>query len=122
MILFKFFIFLFWFNDYSINCIRLNEQNLETLTKGHAAQLDLSEKQIESIEPYVFNKTPKVSSISIHNNNLTRIEKGVFNNLKELRKINLNRNQIKSIDPGAFSQLLKLEELNLRSNQLTQIV
>ena len=86
MILFEFYIFLFWLNGFSINCIRLNSYNFENLTNGQAAQLDMSEKHIESIKPYVFNKTPKVSSISIKNNDFTRIEKGVFNNLTNLQE------------------------------------
>ena len=85
-------------------------QGLKELKK-----LDLSENQINSIEPNAFN-IESLEKLFLSKNQLTIIEKHSFVGLKNLRILHLNDNQIKAIETKSLDGFKDLEEFNLLFN------
>ena len=86
-------------------------QGLKELKK-----LDLSENQINSIEPNGLN-IESLEKLFLSKNQLTIIEKHSFIGLKKLRILHLNDNQIKAIETKSLDVFKNLEEFNLLFNQ-----
>ena len=72
--------------------------------------------------PTNLSNLPELSSIWLHENQITSISSGAFKSSRTYIKINLSKNLISSIEPGAFNYPNALySKLNLSYNKLTTI-
>ena len=92
--------------------IHLTKDNLNQVcncvSSAALTWIDLSYKNITTIDPYTFNGLNSLQRIMLHNNQLIRIEPSTFTALISLQLLWLSSNQIATIDPSTFRGLNSL--------------
>ena len=78
--------------------------------------IDLSLRNIDSIDLSTFNEYLKLEVLHLEENKLTKLENGLFNNLVSLRELWLESNNIVSIDRNIFNGLNSLELVCISNN------
>ena len=81
--------------------------------------IDLSRKNIESIDSAAFFDFKKLEVLHLDMNNLTKIEVGTFNGLLKLRELWLEVNQIVSVPRSMVNGLNNLELLCISDNPIS---
>lgn len=71
-------------------------------------RLDLSSKEIISIDPQTFKGLTNLQSLSLENNEITFIDPKTFNGLIKLENLYLYNNQIRDLDPETFNGFTNL--------------
>ena len=103
----------------SIACFELNQDILLETYSVESTHIDLSNKNIQSIDLSTFSKLNKLQVLYLNNNKLNRIENGLFNSLTQLKELWLESNDLISIDRNAFVGLINLETVCLAENPIS---
>lgn len=69
----------------------------------------------------IFQQMPNLRRLNLSNNNIELIEPGSFDRLVRLEELDLSGNQLETIMPKLFSKLKSLKSLNLSKNQLNSL-
>ena len=88
-------------------------ENLNSLTN-----IDLSNKNIQSIDKDTFRDLNSLKEINLSHNQIESIHYDTFKGLTSLTTIYLNNNNIRSIDRKTFKGLSHLTKVSLLKNQL----
>ena len=103
----------------------LNYNLLKSLSNGIDLEkidnLDLSNKNINSIELGLFNNLPMLTSLNLSYNNINKIVPGIFNNLPNLSILNFSNSGIEYIELGSFNNLVSIHTIDLNDNLLIAI-
>ena len=75
----------------------------------NSIEIDISNKNIESIDLLTFNNLNKLEILYLNNKKLNRIDNGLLNNLTQLKELSLESNDLTIIDKNAFIGLINLE-------------
>ena len=73
--------------------------------------LDLSSRQIDSIDQNTFSGLTNLQQLRLQRNKLMSLDAQTFKDLTSLQILDLGTNQINSIDPLLFSGLTSLQEI-----------
>ena len=84
-------------------------------------ETDLSNNQIQSIDPSTFQNLTNLQEFGLNNNQIQNIDPQTFQSLTNLQKFALGSNQIQNIDPQTFQNLPNLEKLWVSNNQIQNI-
>lgn len=97
-----------------------NLDGLQTIASiATVMKLDLSNNQINTIQPHILARAENVRILYLSGNKLTTIADNTFEWLKQLIILDLGNNQLKAICASAFIKL-RLWELRLYQNKLKQ--
>jgi len=83
--------------------------------------IDLSNRNIVSIQPATFNGLENLEYLYLNGNKLTVLAASVFWTLKNLRVLELWNNKLNYLPPNLFRDLNKLQNLYLDVNQLNEL-
>ena len=95
------------------NCEDVTDEHLGTIS-----YLNLSGKELTSLEPLDFGGLSGLVDINLERNTLRILPMGLFDNLKNIEIIRLGHNQLSELPNKAFSELPSLRILKLNDNQL----
>ncbi len=84
-------------------------------------ELALTDNQIKTISPDMFDGYSHLRTIYLDKNNLTYLPAGIFNALSSLEILSLSGNQLKKIVPGTFAGLHSLKLLFLHGNKIAML-
>ena len=105
--------------------LHLNELSLHTIPPlyvlGHLTYLNLSNNNIQHIEPRFFSHLGNLTCLCLLNNHIHSIDSQLFSDLESLELLYISDNDLNSIDPQAFSNLRHLRDITLYSNNLDSI-
>ncbi|XP_012256106.2 protein windpipe isoform X1 [Athalia rosae] len=93
----------------------LTADSLKTLSK--LKTLDLSNGELEIIEPGAFDKMTHLQHLKLSDNSIAEFTESSLTGLKTLKSIDLRRNKIRQIPP-ALSTLKNLKNLEIAGNPL----
>ena len=103
----------------------LSELSLHTIPPlyalGHLTYLNLSNNNIQHIEPCFFSHLSNLTYLCLYNNHIQYIPSLTFSDLTNLQILSLDRNDLQDISPLAFSNLTNLDTLSLESNHIHTI-
>lgn len=83
--------------------------------------LDLSNNQIQYLQPQVFQKLNKLKSLRLHECQITTVDTIIFTYLIELQILDLSGNKLNNFDLQQLAPLQHLETLNLEHCGLNQL-
>jgi Leucine-rich repeat (LRR) protein len=83
--------------------------------------MDLSHRNIVSIDPDTFRGLNLLVTIRLDHNSIREIQAGTFQGLRNLTTIYLNFNNIARLSSGSFNDLRSLIEINLNRNSIARI-
>jgi Leucine-rich repeat (LRR) protein len=110
---------------YHENGILQREEGRKIFTKDDTSiRMDLSERQMRSLNRSVFEKVSRISEVAILNlsiNEIEEISERVFVNFTNLRKLNMRMNYMRFLNSTSFEGLMMLEELDLSRNTISDI-
>ena len=117
---FKFLILIFT-NIVCVKCIHLNQNILFSIFNYtiDTEYIDLSDREIDSIDILTFNGMTNLKILHIERNRLTKIENGLFDGQAKLREIWLESNQLLTIERNSFVGLNQLELVCLYENPIS---
>jgi Leucine-rich repeat (LRR) protein len=102
--------------------IHLNRTNLNEYLMSQdefVSKINLTNKNIDSIERGVFENFTSIKTLYLSENLLTELGDGdLFNGLENLVNLSLSSNRIEFLNPKIFTSISKLENLWLRKNRL----
>lgn len=104
-----------------INCIQL-DQKLLFESYGYSKDstaIDLTDQNIDSIEPNTFEFLTNLEYLNFKNNKLTRIDSRLFKNLSNLKVLNLESNSIISFEKTSLIGLNNLEQVCIFNNPVS---
>lgn len=107
----------------SINFMDLSNKNIVSIEPNtfnglNLESLYLHSNKLSSIDLNAFKGLTKLKELSLHSNKLTTIQAPLFNDLNELESLYLQNNKLIRIDATVFKGLFKLQNLLLESNQI----
>jgi len=94
-----------------------NQKNIDNKNEHINNELNLSNKSLQKIPEYVFDKK-SLEELDISNNQLTGAIQGEIRHLENLKVLDASNNHMTGV-PAEIGQLSKLQILNLSNNQLT---
>ncbi len=102
-------------------CRSLNKSNLieEYGYTEDSVTIDLSLKNIDSIDSTTFNDFIKLEVLYLEENKLTKLENSLFHKLVNLRELWLESNNIVLIDRNIFNGLTSLELVCMSNNPIS---
>lgn len=80
-------------------------------------QIVLVKCRIKTIKKNAFYNLPNLTTINLHDNEISEIKSGIFNKLS-VQLITLQRNGIKTIESDAFDNMPNLYKIRLNANRL----
>lgn len=109
-----------------IQTINLTGNSLRTIpqtlfpgyNRVHLLNLDLSENDVESIQPSAFAELRYLQTLDLSRNSLRDLNDQHFIGLRSLRKLCLYNNALLNIASSTFKELINLEHLDLSDNSL----
>ena len=80
--------------------------------------LDLSHNQLRELEDFVFEELINLTSLQLHNNELTALNEYTLSGLVDLKQLNLGHNDIETVHASTFSDNSKLTHLRMHANEI----
>lgn len=87
-------------------------------------RMDLSERQMKSLNQSIFERVSRVSEIAILDVSINRIDEisnGTFRELSNLQMLSMRMNFMKILNSSSFDGLMMLKELDLSRNTISDI-
>lgn len=100
-------------------CGDFNQKSVETpLTTTKAVQLNLQNLNRTLLEAIYANSLNDLKFIDLSNKNIQSIDSSTFQDLTNLESLYLHQNKLSSINSNTFKGLNNLKELSLHSNSV----
>jgi hypothetical protein len=105
----------------------LSNKQITTLDNDHLnaftmlTSLNLSNNLIEQLPNQIFSSLNHLININLSNNRLSTLPNDLFKSLKSIKKINISNNQIKEISVEVFQSINKLDQINMSNNELINL-
>ncbi|XP_072036880.1 uncharacterized protein [Amphiura filiformis] len=91
------------------------------LNPADSTVIDIVNRQVTRVEPYIFFNMTDVIMLLLSKNRISIIGPGTFRGLDRIHTLDLSYNQISSIELDSFSHMNSLNRLLLNVNKLTYI-
>jgi hypothetical protein len=88
---------------------------------SNLSSLYLHQNQITVIDPQTFANLQNLMHLNLNENSISGFNPETFANLTRLVSLSLYKNKIASLPPGLFDKLINLHRLTLASNEITSI-
>ncbi len=114
---------LIFFKSYEFQAVELTRILLQQWLGSSMFRnvINLSFKNIGSIQYETFNGLQTLQALYLNNNKLTALDPDTFNGCYNLQSLDLDFNQIASLEANTFKDLRSLEFLYMSGNQIISI-
>ncbi|XP_061171608.1 uncharacterized protein LOC133181081 [Saccostrea echinata] len=112
-------------NANKVQFLSVDDNQIQTVSKAHLAylvnsdlkHLNLSNNQINYIQPGSFSQLQKLLILELHDNDLATVAEGVFGNIPNLLHLDLVRNNLQILKSKYFTNMPTLRTLRLHSQK-----